>query len=69
MPRVLVIGSANVAFVGHVERLPAPGETVSEGTLLVNHGGKGANKAIPEVASPRAAGRTASGARRRPPSA
>lgn len=46
MPRVLVIGSANVDFVVHVERLPAPGETVSEGTLLVNHGGKGANQAV-----------------------
>lgn len=46
MPRVLVIGSANVDFVVTVERLPAPGETVSEGTLLVNHGGKGANQAV-----------------------
>lgn len=46
MPRILVIGSANVDFVVHVERLPAPGETVSEGTLLVNHGGKGANQAV-----------------------
>jgi hypothetical protein len=55
VPRVLVIGSANVDFVVHVERRPAPGETVSEGTLLVNHGGKGANQTIPEVASPRRA--------------
>ncbi len=46
MPRVLAIGSANGDFVVTVERLPAPGETVSEGTLLVNHGGKGANQAI-----------------------
>ncbi len=45
-PRVLVIGSANVDFVVMVERLPAPGETVSGGTLLVNHGGKGANQAV-----------------------
>ncbi|MGH7333085.1 MAG: ribokinase [Candidatus Rokuibacteriota bacterium] len=45
-PRVLVIGSANVDFVVAVERLPAPGETVSGGTLLVNHGGKGANQAV-----------------------
>lgn len=45
-PRVLVIGSANVDFVIMAERLPAPGETVSGGTLLVNHGGKGANQAV-----------------------
>jgi ribokinase len=45
VPRVLAIGSTNGDFVVTVERLPAPGETVSEGTLL-NHGGKGANQAI-----------------------
>jgi ribokinase len=49
VPRVLVIGSANVDFVVHVERLPAPGGTVSEGTLLVDHGGKGANQARPSL--------------------
>jgi ribokinase len=41
-----VVGSANVDFTVAVGRLPAPGETVSEGTLLVNHGGKGANQAV-----------------------
>ncbi len=46
MPRILVVGSANVDLVVNVERLPAPGETISEGTLLVNHGGKGANQAV-----------------------
>lgn len=46
MPRVLVVGSANIDLVAAVERLPAPGETVSEGTLLVTHGGKGANQAV-----------------------
>jgi ribokinase len=46
MPRVLVVGSANIDLVALVERLPAPGETVSEGTLLVTHGGKGANQAV-----------------------
>ena len=46
MPRVLVVGSANVDFTVAVPRLPRPGETVSDGTLLVNHGGKGANQAV-----------------------
>src|SRR5262245_17552638 len=45
-PRILVVGSANVACTVAVSRLPEPGETVSEGTLLVNHGGKGANQAV-----------------------
>ena len=46
MPRVLVVGSANVDFTVALARLPAPGETVTNGTLLVNHGGKGANQAV-----------------------
>ena len=46
MPRVLVVGSANVDFTVALERLPEPGETVSEGTLLVARGGKGANQAV-----------------------
>ena len=46
MPRVLVVGSANVDFTVQVGRLPRPGETVSGGTLLVNYGGKGANQAV-----------------------
>lgn len=46
MPRVLVIGSANVDYTVQAPRLPRPGETVSEGTLLVDHGGKGANQAL-----------------------
>ncbi|HEV8472229.1 MAG TPA: ribokinase [Methylomirabilota bacterium] len=46
MPRVLVVGSANVDFTIALERLPEPGETVSEGTLLVARGGKGANQAV-----------------------
>jgi ribokinase len=46
VPRVLVVGSANVDFIVTVPRLPRPGETVSEGTLLVARGGKGANQAV-----------------------
>ena len=46
MPRILVVGSANVDFTLAIERLPEPGETVSEGTLLVARGGKGANQAV-----------------------
>ncbi len=46
MPRVCVIGSANVDYTVGLSRLPSPGETVSGGTLLVNLGGKGANQAL-----------------------
>jgi len=46
VPRVLIVGSANVDFTVALSRLPAPGETVSEGTLLVARGGKGANQAV-----------------------
>jgi ribokinase len=46
VPRVLVVGSANVDFTVALPRLPRPGETVSEGTLLIAHGGKGANQAV-----------------------
>ena len=46
MARVLVVGSANVDFTVALERLPERGETVSEGTLLIARGGKGANQAV-----------------------
>lgn len=46
MPRLCVIGSANVDYTVGLPRLPSPGETVSGGMLLVNLGGKGANQAV-----------------------
>lgn len=46
MSRILIVGSANVDYTVALSRLPRPGETVTGGTLLVNHGGKGANQAV-----------------------
>src|SRR3954453_24186085 len=46
VPRVVVVGSINTDLVVAVERLPAPGETVSGGTFARHGGGKGANQAV-----------------------
>jgi ribokinase len=46
VPRICVIGSANLDFTVALPRLPRTGETVSAGTLLVDRGGKGANQAV-----------------------
>ena len=43
--RVIVVGSINVDLVVTLERLPAPGETVSGGRFSRHGGGKGANQA------------------------
>jgi len=42
---VIVVGSLNMDLVVRVHRLPAPGETVTGGTLHRALGGKGANQA------------------------
>ena len=46
MGRVLVLGSINVDLVTHVQRHPAPGETVLGEGLTRLAGGKGANQAV-----------------------
>ena len=46
MPKVVVIGSANVDLTIRVERLPQLGETVSGGEFYTSFGGKGANQAV-----------------------
>lgn len=43
---MIVIGSLNVDLVVRVAHLPAPGETVTEGTFARHFGGKGANQAV-----------------------
>jgi ribokinase len=44
--RIVVVGSVNLDLVVRLERLPAPGETVSDGVLARYPGGKGANQAV-----------------------
>ncbi len=46
MARIAVLGSVNLDIVATVERLPAPGETVTGATLCRYPGGKGANQAL-----------------------
>jgi ribokinase len=44
--RVVVVGSVNVDLVYAVDRLPAPGETVSARAHSIGPGGKGLNQAL-----------------------
>ena len=46
MPRITVVGSANIDLVARCERLPRPGETVTDATFSRFPGGKGANQAV-----------------------
>ena len=45
-PRITVVGSANVDLVARCERLPRPGETVTDAVFQRVPGGKGANQAV-----------------------
>lgn len=45
-PRITVVGSANVDLVVRCERLPRPGETVTDASFERVPGGKGANQAV-----------------------
>lgn len=44
--RITVVGSANVDLVARCERLPRPGETVTDASFERHPGGKGANQAV-----------------------
>lgn len=46
MAALTVVGSVNLDLVIHVERLPVPGETVSDGLFSRHAGGKGGNQAL-----------------------
>ena len=46
LPSLTVVGSANLDLVAWVERLPRPGETVTDATLSRAPGGKGSNQAV-----------------------
>lgn len=46
MADIVVIGSANMDTVYSVAHIPAPGETIISGGVMLNAGGKGANQAV-----------------------
>ena len=43
---ILVVGSINMDYVIHTERLPKLGETLTGSDFSMNYGGKGANQAV-----------------------
>jgi len=45
-PKITVVGSANIDHVARCERLPRPGETISNAAYERVPGGKGANQAV-----------------------
>jgi ribokinase len=45
-PFLTVVGSVNLDLVARCERLPCPGETVTDATFARHPGGKGANQAV-----------------------
>jgi ribokinase len=45
-PELTVVGSTNLDLVARVERLPRPGETLTDADLTRHPGGKGANQAV-----------------------
>ena len=44
--KIIVLGSTNTDMVIQGKKIPAPGETVSDGSFFLNPGGKGANQAV-----------------------
>ncbi len=45
-PRITVVGSANIDHVARCDRMPRPGETVTDADFQRFPGGKGANQAV-----------------------
>ncbi|HJZ96800.1 MAG TPA: PfkB family carbohydrate kinase, partial [Candidatus Solibacter sp.] len=46
MPRIVVVGSANIDLVTYTDQFPRPGETIFGREFSLGFGGKGANQAV-----------------------